>query len=120
MPTLVGRGKPGPTVEAGPSLAAEGGRFFVGPGSSRPAEPGLGAVWCPTLVGQGKPGPTQVPPPRVRDAASRTRAGSVVQFRPTLEQGVQLLLPALQARQGRAGFLGRTLVEGRLGGFPPP
>src|SRR5690606_41391331 len=36
-PTPVGRGKPGPTVEAGPSLAAEAGSFFVGPGLSRPA-----------------------------------------------------------------------------------
>src|SRR5690606_35396952 len=57
-PAPVGRGKPGPTVVVGPSLAAEGGSFFVGPASSRPAEPGLGAVCCPTPVGRGKPGPT--------------------------------------------------------------
>src|SRR5690606_15812161 len=48
-----GRGSGG----AGPSFAAEGGRFFVGPGSSRPAESGLDAA-VPTLVGRGKPGPT--------------------------------------------------------------
>src|SRR5690554_1120746 len=47
-PTPVGRGKPGPTVEAGPSFAAEAGSFFVGPGLSRPAESGLGVAWCPS------------------------------------------------------------------------
>src|SRR5690606_27059069 len=41
VPTPVGRSKPGPTVEAGPSFAAEAGSFFVGPGLSRPTEVGM-------------------------------------------------------------------------------
>src|SRR5690606_26034586 len=42
---------------------------------------------------------------------------SVFQFGPPLEQGIQLVLQALQASQGRTGFLDRALIEGRLGRF---